>query len=353
MDLSKMRHKIDNLDGRIVALLNERAKVSLEVGKVKKATNAGIYAPDRERQVLNRVKGLNKGPMPDGAFEAVYREIMSSSIALEKPLGIAYLGSEGSNSYVAAVRKFGSQVEYLGCSSIPEVFQRVEQGDADYGLVPIENSVEGSVTHTADMLADSELQVCAQMMIKISHNLMAKCPMAKIRRVYSNPQVLGQCRNWLMAHLPPERVKQISVASTTDAAKIAAKEKNAAALASIDCAHIYGLSVLKTNVQDIAHNATRFFVIGHEAAKPTGKDRTSIVFSIKDKVGVLYAMLAPFAKNGINMTRIESRPIKKKAWDYYFFLDFEGHREDAKVKKALAKLEGMCKFIKILGSYPE
>lgn len=353
MDLSRLRKKIDIIDAKLVELLNDRAKVSLEVGQAKKAANSGIYAPDRERQVLNRIMALNKGPMSAGAFEAVYREIMSSSISLEKPLRIAYLGAEGSNSHAAAVRKFGSQVGYTGCSSIPEVFQRVEQWDCDYGVVPIENSVEGSVTHTADMLADSDLQVCAQVMIKIAHHLLARCPMGKIKKLYSNPQVFAQCRNWLLIHMPTDRVEHISVASTTDAARRAAKEKNAAALASMECARIYGLSVLKDNVQDIAHNSTRFFVIGHEAARPTGKDRTSIVFSIKDKVGVLYAMLAPFAKNGINMTRIESRPIKKKAWDYYFFLDFEGHREDPKVRKALAKLEGMCKFIKILGSYPE
>ncbi len=352
MDLSKLRQKIDALDTKLVQILNERATIALEIGKSKLKSNKGIYAPDRECQVLDRLKALNKGPMPDAAFEAVYREIMSSSIALEKLLRVAYLGAEGSNSYAAAVRKFGSQLVYSGCSSIPEVFQRVEQGDCDYGIVPIENSVEGSVTHTADMLVESDLQICAQMMLKISHNLLSNVPIEKIRKVYSNPQVLAQCRNWLLAHLPPEKVKQISVASTTDAAKIAAKEKNAAALASLDCARIYGLSAVKVNVQDVSHNATRFFVIGRHEVRPTGKDRTSIVFSIKDKVGVLYGMLAPFSKNGINLTKIESRPIKKKAWDYYFFVDLIGHREDKKVKKALGQLEGMCKFLKVLGSYP-
>ena len=352
MDLVQLRRKIDKIDGDLVELLNARANVSLQIGKAKIQVKKSIYAPERERQVLDRVRRLNKGPMDPTAFEAIYREIMSSSLSLEKPLRIAYLGAEGSNSHSAATKKFGSQLDYVGCSSIAEVFQRVEQGDCDHGIVPIENSVEGAVTPSADLLAESDLQVCAQLTLKISYTLLAKCPVAKIRKVYSNPQVLAQCRNWLLINLPPERIEQISVASTTDAARIAAREKGAAALAPVECASIYGLTPLKSNVQDIAHNSTRFFVIARQDARPTGKDRTSIVFSIKDKVGVLYSMLAPFAKRGINLTRIESRPIKKKAWDYYFFVDLEGHREDKKVKAALEQLESMCKFMKVLGSYP-
>jgi chorismate mutase/prephenate dehydratase len=352
MDLTQLRHKIDGIDAQMVRLLNERAAVSLEVGKEKRKSNKGIYAADRERQVFDRIKALSKGPMPQGAFEAVYREIMSSSIALEKPLSIAYLGAEGSNSYAAATHKFGSQVEYRGRASIAEVFQSVETGECDYGVVPIENSVEGSVTPTADRLAESDLQVCAQVTIRISHNLLSKEPLANIKKIYSNPQVLSQCRNWLLANMPPDRVKQISVAATTDGAKTASVEKGSAALASLECARIYGLNVLQANVQDVAHNATRFFIIGHQGTRSTGKDRTSLVFSIKDKPGILYKMLEPFAKNGINLTRIESRPIKKKAWDYFFFVDLEGHQDDQKVQKALNKLDGMCKFLKVLGSYP-
>ncbi|MBF0594448.1 MAG: prephenate dehydratase [Candidatus Omnitrophica bacterium] len=352
MDLTHLRNKIDGIDAQMVSLLNERAGVSLAVGKAKIKSKKGIYVPDRERQVLDRIKSLNKGPMPDAAFEAVYREIMSASIALEKPLSIAYLGAEGSNSYAAAIHKFGAQAKYCGQASIADVFQAVENDACDYGIVPIENSVEGSVTPTADRLTESDLQVCAQVTIKIAHNLLAKGPLEGIKKIYSNSQVLSQCRHWLLANMPPERVEQISVAATTDAARIAASEKGAAALASADCARIYGLKVLKANIQDVAHNATRFFIIGRQSANSTGKDRTSIVFSIKDKAGVLYKMLEPFAKNGINLTRIESRPIKKKAWDYYFFVDFEGHQNDAKVQKALIKLEGMCKFLKVLGSYP-
>lgn len=352
MDLSQLRQKIDAIDAKLVELLNARAGLSLEIGKTKIKGNTSIYAPERERQVLDRVRSLNQGPMDPAAFEAIYREIMSSSLSLEKALRIAYLGAEGSNSYSAAVKKFGSQLDYVGCSSIAEVFQRVEHGDCDHGIVPIENSVEGTVTPSADLLADSDLQVCAQLTLKISYMLLAKGPMAKIKKIYSNPQVLAQCRNWLLTHLPPEKARQISVASTTDAARAASREKGAAALAPLACAGIYGLKVIKSNVQDVAHNSTRFFVIARQDARPTGKDRTSIVFSIKDRVGVLYAMLAPFAKSGINLTRIESRPIKKKAWDYYFFVDLEGHREDKKVKRALEQLDGMCKFLKILGSYP-
>ncbi|MFH0753651.1 MAG: prephenate dehydratase [Candidatus Omnitrophota bacterium] len=353
MDLNQLRQKIDGIDARIVALLNERADTSLEIGKTKIRNNKSIYAPEREAQVFSRVRSLNKGPMEQSAFEAIYREIMSSSLSLEKPLRIAYLGARGSNSYAAAVKKFGSQLDYVGCSSIAEVFRRVERGDCDHGVVPIENSVEGTVTPTADLLVESELQACAQLLLKISYALTSRCALAKIRKVYSNPQVFAQCRMWLSAHLPPDRVAQIAVAATTDAAAAAAKEKNAAAITSLECASIYGLPVLKSNIQDVAHNTTRFFVIAREDARPTGHDRTSIVFSIKDRVGVLYAMLAPFARNNISLTRIESRPIKKKAWDYYFFVDLKGHREDVKVKQALIKLENMCKFMKILGSYPE
>ncbi|MBF0387147.1 MAG: prephenate dehydratase [Candidatus Omnitrophica bacterium] len=352
MDLTHLRNKIDDIDSEIVRLLNDRARVSLEVGQAKLKSNKSIYAPDRERQVLDRIKARNKGPMPHSAFEAVYREVMSASISLEKSLGIAYLGAEGSNSHAAAVHKFGSQVNYRGQASIADVFRAVENGECDYGIVPIENSVEGSVTPTADRLTESDLQICAQVTIKVSHNLLANGPLKDIKKVYSNPQVLAQCRNWLLANLPPERVKQISVAATTDAALAAAGEKNAAALASLECARIYGLKVVQANIQDVAHNATRFYIIGHESARPTGRDRTSIVFSIKDSAGVLYRMLEPFARNTINLTRIESRPIKKKAWDYYFFVDLEGHQQDLKVKKALARLEAMCKFLKVLGSYP-
>ncbi len=350
MDLKKYRDKIDQIDKRLVSLLNERAKASLGIGKLKMKTKKGIYAPAREQAILKKIASLNKGPMSREAFEAIYREIMSSSLALEKELQIAYFGEAGSFTHLAAVNKFGSQVTYISSGSILEVFQKVEHGECDYGVVPIENSTEGAVTHTFDLLVDSELKICAQALLPVSQNLLSQSPLSRVKKVYSHPQVFGQCRNWLFKHVP--KAALVEVSSTTKAAQMALKEKGVAAIGSRQAAKIYGLKIVASNIQDSAHNMTRFLVISSQDVPQTGKDRTSILFSIKDRVGALHAMLSPFAKNKINLTKIESRPSKKKAWDYFFFVDFEGHREDAKVKKALAELEDMCKYLKILGSYP-
>jgi len=350
MSLKNLRKKIDTIDNKVVRLLNDRANVSLAIGKEKLKNHKGIYSPNREKEVFKRVRALNKGPMNPEAFEAIYREIMSSSLALEKPLNIGYLGTQGSFTHLAANKKFGSQVDYISCQSIPEVFQRVEHGDCDYGVVPIENSIEGAVTHTLDLLVDSDLKICAQCMLKISHHLISKTSLKSIKKIYSNPQVFGQCRNWLHQNLP--QAGQIWVTSTTQAAQMATKNKNSAAIASSIAAKVYNLKIIKSNIQDVAHNTTRFLVIALQDVPPTGQDRTSILFSIKDKVGALHDMLAPFHKNKINLTKIESRPSKKRAWDYFFFVDFEGHRQDANVKKALAQLEKMCKYLKVIGSYP-
>lgn len=350
MSLEDLRKKINALDEKMVTLLNERAQLSMAVGKHKIENKKAIYAPDREKEVLKRLASLNKGPISNESFEAIYREVMSSSLALEKDLTIAHLGTKGSFTHAAANKKFGSSVCYEECSSVFDVFRKVEQGQCDYGVVPVENSVEGAVTDTFDLLVDSDLRICAQILIKIEHYLMAKTDIKSIKKIYSNPQVFGQCRTWLLQNLP--EVGLIPVASTTMAAQKASKEKGAAAIASNLAAKVYDLKVIKGNIQDIAHNSTRFLVVAKQDVPATGKDRTSILFSIKDKVGTLYAMLTPFYKNKINLTKIESRPCKKRAWDYYFFVDFEGHRDDAKVKKALDQLEEMCKYLKVLGSYP-
>jgi len=350
MDLKKYRNKIDQIDKRLVALLNDRAKASLAIGKEKMKNKKGIYAPAREQAILKKIARLNKGPMSQEAFEAIYREIMSSSLALEKALQIAYFGAAGSFTHLAAVNKFGSQVNYMPSDSILEVFQKVEHGECDYGVVPIENSTEGAVTHTFDLLVDSELKICAQILLPVSQHLMSKSALSQVKKVYSHPQVFGQCRHWLFKHVP--KAAQVEVSSPTQAAQVALKEKGAAAIGSRQAAKIYGLKVIASSIQDNAHNVTRFLVISSQDVPPTGRDRTSILFSIKDRVGALHAMLSPFEKNKINLTKIESRPSKKKAWDYFFFVDFEGHREDVKVKKALAELEEMCKYLKVLGSYP-
>lgn len=350
MSLEKLRKKINDIDSKMVVLLNTRAKISKAIGEKKIKDKKGIYSPAREKQVLGRIKALSKGPLTMEAFEAIYREIMSSSFTMENMRSVAHLGTQGAFTHMAAKKHFGSLVKYQPCESILEVFQRVEHDDCDYGVVPIENSIEGIVTHTIDLLVDSELKICSQRLLKISHNLLSKTLLKDIKKVYSNPQVFGQCRNWMSHNLP--KAKEIWVASTTDAAKIAVKEKNSAAIASSEASKVYSLPILKRNIQDIAHNTTRFLIIAREDAAQTGNDRTSILFSIKDKIGALHDMLVPFYKNKINLTKIESRPSKKRAWDYYFFVDFQGHRQDKDVKKALSELEKMCKYLKVLGSYP-
>lgn len=350
MDLKQLRGKIDDLDKKIVNLLNERAEIAKDVGRTKQAKGKSVYSPDREFELLKKIAHINKGPLNNPALEAIYREIMSASLSIAKSLKVAYLGPEASFSNLAAIKRFGSQVEYLPCESITEVFIEVDKGNADFGVVPIENSIEGAVTHTLDMFVESELKICSQIILDISHNLLANCGIDKIQRIYSIPQVFGQCRIWLQSNLPG--IEKIEVSSTTRAAKIASKEKNSACIASSLAAKVYKLKTLVSDIEDSAYNATRFFVIGRTDVEPTKHDKTSILFSIKDRVGALHDMLVPFKKHRINLTKIESRPSKRKAWDYYFYIDFLGHRNDVRVKKALEELENKCKFMKILGSYP-
>ncbi len=301
-------------------------------------------------QVLNRIAGLNQGPLSAAALEAIYREIMSASLALEKSLKIAYLGPQASFTNLAAIKKFGSQVSYVACNSISEVFGEVEKDSADYGVVPIENSIEGAVSHTLDVFVDSDLKICSQIILEVTHNLLANCPASRIRYIYSNPQVFGQCRIWLQKNLPAAQL--IDVSSTTRAAELAKQERNSAAIASLLASKVYGLKVLSSGIQDCAHNRTRFLVVGKNVASRTGKDKTSLFFSVKDRVGALYEMLLPFRKYGVNLTKIESRPSKRKAWEYYFFVDLLGHQDDALIKRALNELEKKCSYLKILGSYP-
>jgi chorismate mutase/prephenate dehydratase len=350
MILKNLRKQIDNMDKKIIQLLNKRAKITLNIARLKRQSGKSIYSPDREREVLRKIAIINRGPLSKDALEAIYREIMSCSLSLEKPLQIAYLGPEASFSHLAALKRFGSQVECVGCDNIADVFLEVERENADYGVVPIENSIEGAISYTLDMFIDSDLKICAQIILDVAHNLLANCSKDKIRRIYSNPQVFGQCRIWLQENLA--NVDKIEVSSTTRAAQIARKEKYSACIASILAASVYKLKVIARDIEDSPHNITRFLVIGKTSVPQTSYDKTSVMFSIKDKVGALHDMLMPFKKYGINLTKIESRPSKKKAWDYYFFLDLEGHEDNPRVKKSLRELENKCKFLKVLGSYP-
>jgi len=350
MQLKILRRQINKLDEEIISLLNKRAEIITKIGKLKIKSGKGIYSPDREAQVLSRCASLNKGPLSKEALQAIYREIMSASLSLEKPLCIAYLGPEATFTHIAALKKFGSQVTYLACNTISEIFLEVERGSVDYGVVPIENSIEGAVTHTLDMLVDSDLKICAQIILDVSHNLLSHYGLKRIKYIYSNPQVFGQCRLWLQKHLP--QAELIEVSSTTKAAQLAARRAYSGAIASMLAAEVYKLKVVARDIEDSPHNITRFLVIGRHDVSSTGRDRTSIVFSIKDKVGALHDMLVPFKKYRINLTKIESRPSKRKAWDYYFFVDLNGHFDEPRVKKALDELDGKCKFLKVLGSYP-
>lgn len=350
MGLTQLRKKVDAVDKKIIELLNQRIKTTQGIARIKKEKGQARYCPDRERQILKYLISINRGPLKAAAIEAIYREIMSSSLAYEKPIVVAYLGLEASFTHQAALRRFGSQIEYVSCKNISDIFSAVEKENADYGVVPIENTIEGAVNYTLDMLVDSDLKICAQILLEISHNLLARCSLNEIKVIYSNPQVFAQCRGWLEENLP--HAERIEVSSSTQAAQRVKGQKNAACIASVLAAKLYDLRVLSRSIEDMPNNVTRFLVISKHKIKSTGDDRTSILFSIKDRIGALHDMLVPFKKYKINLTKIESRPSKRKAWDYYFFVDMKGHYQDSDVKKALAQLEEKCKFLKVLGSYP-
>jgi chorismate mutase/prephenate dehydratase len=350
MSLAEHRKAIDKLDHKIVELLNERTEHVLEIGAIKIKNGEEIYAPHRELAVLERVCKLNDGPITNDSLRAIYREIMSSALSLEKTMVIAYFGPEATYTHQAAIRRFGASLNYTPQKTIADVFTEVSKGRADYGVVPVENSTEGIVTHTLDMLVDSDLKIVSQIVLPIQHCLLSNSARDQIKKLYSHPQPLGQCRAWLQAHLSHVEIQETS--STTRAAQLAANEPHAAALASSLAAERYGLKILESDVQDSSSNATRFLVLGRQCSPPTGKDRTSLMISLAHEAGALHKALAPFRKHRINMTKIESRPNKRKAWEYFFFVDCDGHIEDPKLAKATAQLARDCAYLKVLGSYP-
>ncbi len=350
MTLDELRKQIDEVDQELVALLNRRAAIVVEVGRLKNASGSPIYAPDREKAVFEKVCRANKGPLPNKALVAIYRELMSGSFALERPLRIAYLGPEGSYSHLAAVEKFGLSVEYEAVANINGVFDEVSREHADFGIVPIENSVGGGVIDTLDALVETDVQICAEISRPIHHNLLANCALEGVERVYSKPEVFAQCQAWLAE--TDLAGKTIAVASTSSAAQLAQKEKGAAAIASTLAAELYGLKIVCANIEDNPKNITRFFVIGQKAAQMTGDDKTSVVFTTKDEPGALVSVLQAFKDDGVNMSFIQSRPSKKRNWEYYFFGDLKGHQSEERVRRAIESARKHCLRLNVLGSYP-
>ncbi|MEW6571665.1 MAG: prephenate dehydratase [Nitrospirota bacterium] len=350
-ELDKLRKEIDEIDDDILDLLNKRAKIVIEIAGIKRNENAQFYSPEREREILDRLTRLNSGPFPNDTLKVIFREILSASLSLEEPLKVACLGPLATFTHLAALRHFGSSALFIPVESIKEVFDSVEADKAGFGVVPVENSNEGVVTYTLDMFADYDLKVSAEIMLEIAHNLMSKSgDKSKIRKIYSNPHAAAQCRRWLEGNLP--RISILETTSTARAAELASQDDESAAIASELAAKIYNLQFVEKHIEDNKHNFTRFLVISKEIPPRTGKDKTSIMFSIKDKPGSLYNMLEPFKKAKINLTKIESRPSRRKAWEYIFFVDMEGHIEDKKVRKALESIKENCLYLKILGSYP-
>jgi chorismate mutase/prephenate dehydratase len=350
MSLEEHRKRIDEIDHQLVKLLNERARSVIEIGKLKNKTGKAVYAPDREKEVLAKIAEANKGPLPDKCLVAIWRELMSGSFVLERPLRIGYLGPGGSFSHTAAMLKFGQSVEYEPLADITSIFDEVSKGHCDLGLAPIENTTGGGVIETLDALIDSDVKVCAEVLMAIHHNLLGNCPLEDIEKIYSKPEVFVQCRNWLSATF--KGAQTVPVASTAKAAQLASEESGAAAIGSRVAAELYGLRIICENIEDIANNVTRFLVISQEDAKPTGEDKTAILFSTAHKAGALADVLDVFKQHNINLTNIESRPSKKRQWEYYFFVDFIGHRTETQVQKGLEETRKHCLQLSILGSFP-
>jgi chorismate mutase/prephenate dehydratase len=350
-DIEKLRKKIDEIDAEILNLLNERTELVLQIGEVKSQNNDNIYVPDREKAIIERLKELNTGRFPNDALEAIYREIFSGGRSLQKPISVAHLGPEGSFGHAASIKHFGSSTNYIPIQPQTDIFIEVEAGRADYGVVAIENSLDGGIRETQDMFIESNLQICAEIMMPVSHNLLSNSPTEKIAKIYSHPQAFAQCRNWLKNNF--KDIEQIAVSSTSGASMLAAKEENSAAIASKLAAELYELKTLHEGIQDRFDNMTRFVVIGKHCGGKSNSDKTSIIFAVKDRVGALCEVLEIFSNYDINLAKIQSRPSRTKPWDYVFFTDLEGHIEDEKMEAALNDLEDRCPFYKFLGSYPK
>ena len=346
--LRKIRASIDALDDRIVEMLNERAALAQAIGHAKSGAK---YRPEREAQVLRRVAARNRGPLPAPALTRLYTEIMSACRALEDGIAVAYLGPPGTFSEEAAIRQFGAQAKLDPCASIDEVFRQVEAGGIQYGVVPIENSTEGSISRTHDLLLATPLKLCGEVLLPVHQCLMSKSGKAAgVKRILSHSQSLAQCHEWLNERFP--KARRVPVVSNAEAARLAAKDAGAAAIASKTAAAVYALKIIAGNIEDEPQNTTRFVVIAAHDAGPSGKDKTSLVMSIRNVPGAVHALLTPLAQHGVSMTRLESRPARTGRWEYLFYVDIEGHQQDANVAQALKVLGEKAAFLKNLGSYP-
>jgi len=349
--LQELRERIDALDDQILDLLNRRAEVVVEVGTTKQRSRGEYYVPSREKAIYERLIAKNSGPFSDEGVRRVFREIISASLSLEQPLKVAFLGPQATYTHIAAMQQFGLSAQLVPLKSIPSIFDEVSRGRASYGVVPVENSNEGAVSHTLDMFMSSDLKIIAEILLPVSHDLLnLSGELGDVRMVTSHPQAIGQCRSWLEENLPD--VPLADASSTATAAQQAAEDASVAAIASEAAASLYGLRVVKKKIEDNPNNFTRFLIVGREMQGPSGNDKTSIMFSVKDQAGILYHMLEPFSKRNINLAKIESRPTKGKAWEYIFFLDMIGHVQDRDIADAVEELRSLCQFLKILGSYP-
>jgi len=349
--LQQVRAAIDAIDLQLVERLNERARLVAEVGRIKQGSGAPIFQPEREAEVVRRVVQASSGPLPDSALEAIYREIMSAARAIQRPLTVSYLGPQGTFSELAALKRFGASVQLQSCSSIDEVFRAAEAERADFAVVPVENSSEGAVSRSLDLLLSTPLTIVAEVSVPVNLNLLTRSGRLEgVQRVLAHPQALGQCVAWLNQNAAG--LERVSVASNAEAARQAGADPSAAAIAGDEAAVRYGLQTVAALIQDDAHNRTRFVVLGRHASKRSGSDKTSLILSVANRAGAVHEMLAPLARHGVSMTRFESRPARNGAWEYHFFVDVEGHADDAPIAATLQELQRTCTFFRCLGSYP-
>ncbi len=351
MNLDDWRSRINDLDNQLLDLLNQRAEAALEIGDLKRRTDLAPFVPEREAEILDRLVELNAGPLPTDAVRAIWREVMSASRALEQALPVAYLGPKATFCHQAALQRFGASGEFVPVRTVADVFDEVERGRAEYGVVPVENSTEGAVNVTLDRLIESPVLICGEVRLEIAQYLLSRATdLDQIKTLCSHAQALAQCRGWISDHLPDAAIEE--VASTAAAATLAAQDPTVAAVASELASQLYGVPILRARIEDSASNSTRFLVIGRRPVGVTGRNKTSILFSMRDEPGTLFRILEPFAHNRINLTKIESRPTKRRPWEYVMFVDFEGHQSTPAIAAVLAHVRERALFLKVLGSYP-